>query len=61
LNLLKIGAGVSSRITGAQRGALVYKKENPPTLRYYEALRAKDPGELGRGATFIVEFPTTSG
>jgi hypothetical protein len=40
---MKIGAGISSRITGAQRGALVYKKENPPTLRYYEALRAKDP------------------
>jgi hypothetical protein len=40
---MKIGAGVSSRITGAQRGALVYKKENPPTLRHYEALRTKDP------------------
>jgi hypothetical protein len=41
---MKIGAGVSSRITGAQRGSLVYKKENLPTLRYYEALRTKDPG-----------------
>jgi hypothetical protein len=46
LNLMKIGAGVSSRITGAQRGGLVYKKENSATLRHYRALRAKDPAEL---------------
>jgi hypothetical protein len=43
---MKIGAGVSSRITGAQRGSLVYKKENPPTLRYYEALGTKDPAAI---------------
>ena len=54
LNLMKIGAGVSSRITGAQRGGLVYKKENSPTLRHYRALRAKDPGPLGKAIRYTL-------
>lgn len=33
---------------------MVYKKENPPTLRYYEALRTKDPARSRQAASSVL-------